>query len=311
MPKISIIMPVYNRENLVSRAIDSCLNQDYKDFEVVVVDDCSTDNSCTVINGYLDKRVRLVKHAENKGSGIAYQTGVSNSIGEWFLFLDSDDELVPGVLKIVNRLTVNVSNDIGRIGFMYKYATGGSSPEPEINNEILDKSKYIKWLATDKKRSDILYCFRKECFESIEWPKSSGLESLLHLDFTDKYKTQLHNIFGAIVHLDANNRLTMLDSARLLKFAPEYAQSCKLILQRHGESIKNTSKKLFLKYLRWYGIYEMLSFNRKIGFKMMLKCIISNPFDLLNWILLIVGGISPRILARLIPIGKYILKRVG
>jgi len=99
-PPISVVITTYNRENLVVRALKSVLIQTFKDFEVLVVDDGSTDNTRQVIQEIQkeDKRVVYV-YQENKGWPSALNTGLSNAQGRYIAFLDSDDEWLPEKLE--------------------------------------------------------------------------------------------------------------------------------------------------------------------------------------------------------------------
>lgn len=101
---ISVIIPLYNKGALVKRAIDSVLQQDFDgELEVVVVDDGSTDDSAEYVRAYDDVRVRLVSKP-NGGVSSARNRGIEEAGGECFLFLDADDELLPGALKCFNLL---------------------------------------------------------------------------------------------------------------------------------------------------------------------------------------------------------------
>src|SRR5450432_320321 len=106
-PYFSIVIPLFNREKEVLRALKSCLAQDFQAFEVVVVDDASTDQSATVVEDLQDKRVRLIRHAKNRGVCPARNTGVEAAAGKWIVFLDSDDELLPGFLKRSFEMTAD------------------------------------------------------------------------------------------------------------------------------------------------------------------------------------------------------------
>jgi glycosyltransferase involved in cell wall biosynthesis len=93
MPRVSVVIPVFNRARCLGRAIDSVLDQDFKDIELIVVDDGSTDDTRKILQGYGD-RVRSV-FQENQGPGAARNNGVGHATGEWIAFLDSDDVWLP------------------------------------------------------------------------------------------------------------------------------------------------------------------------------------------------------------------------
>ena len=103
-PKISVIMPSYNRAPLLGRAIGSVLVQQMDDLELIVVDDGSKDDTRQVLSGYQDQRLHIVLFEENRGIGAARQVGVSYATGEWVSFLDADDLWHPE--KLSNDLSV-------------------------------------------------------------------------------------------------------------------------------------------------------------------------------------------------------------
>lgn len=100
---ISVVIPLYNKEASIKQSLMSVLSQSYQNFEVVIVDDGSTDNSVAKVEEIQDSRIRMIRQ-ENGGPGKARNTGVKDANGEWVLFLDADDELLPDALKIFNQL---------------------------------------------------------------------------------------------------------------------------------------------------------------------------------------------------------------
>ncbi|WP_416327772.1 glycosyltransferase family 2 protein [[Eubacterium] hominis] len=88
---VSIIMPTYNRANLIERAIDSILNQTYSNIELIIVDDCSTDETKEIIGKYSDERLLYFKLLKNSGANAARNLGIQKSRGEFITFQDSDD----------------------------------------------------------------------------------------------------------------------------------------------------------------------------------------------------------------------------
>lgn len=89
--KISVIIPTYNREKLVVRSINSVLNQSYKNIEVIVVDDCSTDCTELEVKKIKDKRLKYIKLPKNTGACYARNVGISKATGKYIAFQDSDD----------------------------------------------------------------------------------------------------------------------------------------------------------------------------------------------------------------------------
>ena len=110
MPLLSVIVPVYNTETYLPSCIESILSQSFTDFEVLLIDDGSTDGSSAVCERFakVDSRVRFF-HQENKGVSTARNLGIENAKGTWLCFVDSDDELLPGGLA---ELVGGISEDI-------------------------------------------------------------------------------------------------------------------------------------------------------------------------------------------------------
>ena len=97
-PLVSIVVATYNRAHYLSQAIDSCLAMNYRDIEVVVVDDGSTDNTRELCTSYNDRRIRYI-FKSNGGCSLARNLGVASSKGKYIKFLDSDDLLMPDKLE--------------------------------------------------------------------------------------------------------------------------------------------------------------------------------------------------------------------
>lgn len=142
---ISIIVPVYNTKPYLARCVDSILNQSFVDFELLLVDDGSTDGSGTICDAYaeIDSRVRVF-HKENHGVSSARNLGIDIAQGEWLYFVDSDDELLPDGLR---TLVDNISDDVD-------VAMGGFESVDEFGNVTREATKSVN-LRLDKKESVI------------------------------------------------------------------------------------------------------------------------------------------------------------
>lgn len=115
---ISIIIPVYNCENYLGKCLESIINQKYSNFEVIIVDDGSTDNSFDVYNYYQEKdtRIKVIKQ-KNGGVSKARNVGINNSIGEYIFFIDADDTIKEDMLAIMHKSAVENDGDIVFTGF--------------------------------------------------------------------------------------------------------------------------------------------------------------------------------------------------
>lgn len=119
MEKVSIIMSCYNSEKTVSRAVDSVLKQTYANWELIVVDDASTDGSLKLVKDAAgkDNRIKVICHNTNQGAGISRRDGISASTGEYTTFLDSDDTLTEIALELLVDSAVKTKADIVSPGY--------------------------------------------------------------------------------------------------------------------------------------------------------------------------------------------------
>lgn len=131
MPKISIIIPVYNRLHLLERAINSVLNQTVKDFQLIIADDASTDNVMRIVKQFSDHRIFYIRHDINKGASAARNTGIENASGDYIALLDSDDEWFPQ--KLEKQITVFQSSS-SSLGVVY---TGYQKINYNKNNIVI------------------------------------------------------------------------------------------------------------------------------------------------------------------------------
>ena len=99
----SVVIPLYNKERHIQRAIRSVLNQTHQAFELIIIDDGSTDNSFEMAASIQDPRIHIFRK-QNRGLPATRNRGVRESANEWIAFLDADDEWLPGFLETVNEL---------------------------------------------------------------------------------------------------------------------------------------------------------------------------------------------------------------
>jgi len=144
---ISVVIPTYNRKHLLQKAIASVLNQTYSNFELIVVDDCSTDSTEHFMKSLSDKRIRYIKHEKTKHASASRNTGIRLSKGEFIAFLDDDDRWLPTKLEKQLKLLQNSSLSTGLIYCWMDYidqneqiiATVRPTVKGNVFQHVLDK----------------------------------------------------------------------------------------------------------------------------------------------------------------------------
>lgn len=154
MPKYSIIIPTYNDSEKIKRAVSSVMNQSFKGWELIVVDDGSTDGTSKIIELFLlDDRISYIKKI-NAGVAAARNTGYKKSKGEYIIFLDSDDEFKPELLNDFDRI-INSKKKIGVVSC--GVITDNSKTLPCVHAGI-SQSKYLNLSGS--------FCMKREVFKN-------------------------------------------------------------------------------------------------------------------------------------------------
>lgn len=184
-PVVSIIIPVYNRRELLYRAIKSVINQTYRNIEIIVIDDGSNEDIKSVCESFNDLRIRYFRHIENKGAAAARNTGLKNCRGDFVAFLDSDDEYLPQ--KIEKQIEVFVrSKDIDVVycsllleeenGKYHLIKTASNKwfvllQQIMFKREVIEKVGFLDETFITIDDFDYVYRLRKSCrFASINEP---------------------------------------------------------------------------------------------------------------------------------------------
>lgn len=159
--KVSIIIPAYNAEDYIRKSLDSVVNQVYKNLEIIIVDDASTDNTKKIIKEYADKDDRIIPfyQSKNKGVSSARNTGLKAATGDYVVFVDSDDELTPDAIRRMIDMADKYNSDfIDSYHLLYLKKKNGKSvsftekkvPKQiqvygslEENTKVLDTYTYI------------------------------------------------------------------------------------------------------------------------------------------------------------------------
>ena len=112
MPFFTVIIPLYNKENFVENTLKSIVNQTFSDYEVLIVDDCSTDASLNKVKPYLSDKIRIISHTKNSGLSASRNTGIRNAKAQYVTFLDADDTWKPTLLESFYNMTQQFSEEV-------------------------------------------------------------------------------------------------------------------------------------------------------------------------------------------------------
>ncbi|MCA0935179.1 glycosyltransferase [Vibrio alginolyticus] len=118
---VSIVTPTYNSENYIVHTVDTVLSQTYTDWELIIIDDCSTDDTPRLLEQLtrLDSRIKVFSLDSNQGSGVARNKGISLAQGQYLAFLDSDDLWMPNKLEVQVNYLKNKSSGICHTAFVF------------------------------------------------------------------------------------------------------------------------------------------------------------------------------------------------
>jgi glycosyltransferase involved in cell wall biosynthesis len=166
-PFFTVVIPTHNRSNLLKRAVASVQNQTFEDFEIIVVDDHSTDDTSFVVKSFSDPRIRYLINSREKGACGARNVGIFSAKGKWVAFLDDDDVWLPEKLQAQHELARKVNETVGLICTDY-----GIYKERQ-ENPVIYKNRPSGWV-----RDKLLYggiigclssvCVRTEVLKAIE-----------------------------------------------------------------------------------------------------------------------------------------------
>lgn len=247
MPKLSIIIPVYNVEKYLPKCLESILNQDFKDLEVICVNDGSTDNSLEVLQEIKknDDRVVIIDK-KNEGSGIARNLGLSASQGEYIYFIDSDDWLEDDVLgKIISKAD-ELKTDILIFGGLSYY--NGKGQNGAYSKNKLPKKYLNRVFSAKDVKKDIFK------FPSTAWTK------LYRRDFLIKNDIKFQNIRAGQDQLPFFHSMIVAEKIAIL---PENVYCYQK--NREGSVTSVKKKKSFSPIYVFYGIEEMLENTGMMG----------------------------------------------
>lgn len=245
MPTVSVIIPTYNRAKLLGRAIQSVLAQTYQDFELIIVDDASTDDTESLVKSFNSEKVKYIRHQKNKGTSAGRNTGIRSAKGDYIALQDSDDEWMPEKLEKQMRAFATAPPEVGVVytGF-YMIANNKKKYLPSASITPKDGNIFSSIIKGEYLVSPQTMVVKRECFEKYglfdehfpameDWEMSLRLSKHCHFKYIDEPLLQYY------IQPDSMSR----NKSAMIK-------SYKMILERYFEDVKQDKRLLAKHYLR-------------------------------------------------------------
>ena len=186
---ISVIINVYNGENFIRKCLDSVINQTYKNIEILVVNDGSTDNTLSILNNYKDKRIRIIT-TENKGLSLSRNVGIDNAKGEYLYFMDVDDfitcDAIEYLYNLIKKYNVQIATATPLDIYNYNYEV----PKIKVKDELITKEDMLKKILLTKDRA------------GTTWNKIIKRELFLKNKFDDRIIDDVAHTYKLILSTD-------------------------------------------------------------------------------------------------------------
>jgi glycosyltransferase involved in cell wall biosynthesis len=303
-PFFSIVITTYNRARIVRRCIDSCLAQEFADFEIVVVDDGSDDDTAAVLaQAYDDPRLRVVAHEANRGINPSRHTGATNARGEWVVVIDSDDELLPGALARLHELTGELPEGVRVLRSRQVHDDGHVTPS-FIPDGPYGYEGRIRW-AEGEGGTDAARCIKREAFATSPYieGRRGAMETLFELNLAERETSLCAGDVLTAVHADADNSwLRAIKSAevipRLKREAPDMLWMAETVLERHGDALQRYGPGQYVTVLRIAATQAFILGKRRLGARYALRALRRDPLAPAAWVTLLLGLLGPGATAR-------------
>jgi glycosyltransferase involved in cell wall biosynthesis len=205
-PIFSVIIPTFNREKTINRAVQSVLCQKFIDFELIIIDDGSKDNTERVVKSIIDDRIIFYKHHTNKGQNAALNTGLTLARGKYISFLDSDDEWLNNILE--KQLEKFLSDS--EISCVYSYAGYKLNGQIEISKKFNLEGYILKEALSQGYISHMItLSVKRECFDKVGSFDTNFIvcqDDDICLRLAKEYKFGLIKEVLAIINDDSGNQ---------------------------------------------------------------------------------------------------------
>jgi len=309
MPFFSVVIPLYNKENFVAATINSVLTQTFTDFEVIIVNDASTDKSLAVAQEFTDSRITMINHPLNKGLSASRNTGIRNAAAEYIAFLDADDLWKPKFLETIRQLITDYP-EAGLFATKYEQVYPENIIVPSFKLQLKNRTGVVNFYRSNLNEA-IYYpsclCARKVVFEKV------GLyDEQINFGEDIDFNIRAHQFFKLAYcneplvsyTMDSQNQITRSGiSNKTLTNFDKYE-----IVAKNREDIK-----CYLDFNRYFMAKEYRKEGNEAGYRKMVNCIDPKSLNykqrlLLKfpgWVLRLISKVKRSLLKKGIVLNSY------
>lgn len=280
IPEISIIVPVYNVDKYLNRCIESLVNQTFKNIEIILINDGSTDNSKKICENWMDKdnRIKLINQ-ENKGLADARNKGIKYARGKYIGFVDSDDWITNNMYENLYDIIKRFNADISCAKFEKVKSEDEIIEKLDNSIKIYSNEDSLKKLCTfdNYKETGIITqvwnkLYKSELFREIKFPSGKVYEDAYvtyKLLFNSKRVVEINQIYYYYYQRSGSIMLSKLNDKKLISY--DYERNMfKYLLDKNSKVIPYALKKYIVSY---FTLYNKLLNNYDVSEESKTKCI--------------------------------------
>lgn len=304
MPLVSVIIPTYNAAGTLPRAISSVRTQTYANLEIIVVDDGSTDDTESVVQGMqtADNRVRFIKEAHSGGAARPKNSGLRVSVGEFIATLDADDEWLP--TKIERQMSMFVrpsTHGLGFVGCDYFVHSDIHTPYLQTVPKYADPAWHLR--ATDYLGPGSCILYRKSALEKV-----GGFDERLETSQDWEVRIRLSSLYEFMVIHEPLVRYYIHEGSVSSRSVDRHQRSFEYIYDKHRRFYEGDNV-LASQFARYRGTHLMRRGAGKEGTSAFLTAIGRNPANYAAYALFLLSLLGPRAFRSIFRLREVILKR--
>ena len=282
-PIFSVILPTYNRAHLLGRAIHSVLAQTYQDFELIIIDDASSDNTQEVVEAFQDNRIVYIQRDHNGGSSATRNTGICRARGKYVSFLDDDDEFLPTFLaqtyQVFEPLPENIGFVWGGICLVEDSPKGEIFLEEKLWHPTFNDREQARMslIETQKIGTGYGLTIRTSCFATtgmFDESLSSAIDTEFIIRLARHFDFEIIPAVLVKVHHHAGFQLTKHFAQRAIAF--------ERIIEKNFDYFRQHSN-LWVAYHYKAGVSYYYSNNKPNARKLILRALQRDFFNLKTW----------------------------